>query len=444
MDAGAASYAAALEQLSRYRFVLNLGSGVASSKTLQTAALSIVNAGRRSCLGGVFVTGAVDFHADVPLAADKTMREALASLGASFEQAPKNAPELLLGGATPVASGETALHGSCSGWSAQVTPWGVEKPLSATVEFEPAGVLLAGLLVSEVFQYLRESNPEAAFRTFGLSLWRPEHDWRSNEAVGPAVTWLPREMWIAGLGQLGQGYLWTLGVLPYEKRSDVILILNDYDPLVEANESTSLLTTSQMVGKMKTREMAAWAEQHGFQARIVERPFAGDFKIRPSDPTLLLSGTDSREVRLDLEKPGFLRVIDCGLGAGLKEYLAISLHTLPGHKGAAELWTARSTAQSTEAEPPLAPAYQRLEDDGVDQCGIQEIAGRAVGVPFVGTVASAFVIAEAIRCANGWHAYDVIDLHLRNPLSRVAIANTKWNDPAAPVNPGGTPAQAPH
>ena len=73
----------------------------------------------------------------------------------------------------------------------------------------------------------------------------------------------------------------------------------------------------------------------------------------------------------------------------------------------------------------------------------QEIAGRSVGVPFVGTVGAAFVIAEAIRCANGWHGYDVIDLHLRNPLSRKAVENPKWSDPASPVNIGGTPAR-PH
>jgi hypothetical protein len=244
-------------------------------------------------------------------------------------------------------------------------------------------------------------------------------------------------MWLSGLGQLGQANLWTLGFLPYAQPAEVRLVLNDHDRLEEANDSTSLLTSLEMVRRMKTRAMAEWAEKRGFDVRIVDRPFAGDFKTRSDDPPLLLSGTDSRVARADLERPGFARVIDCGLGAGHREYLGLSIHTFPGSRNADELF-ARVSSGGAEEAPILPPAYGDLENQGIDRCGIQEIAGRSVGVPFVGAVAAAFTVAEAIRCANGWHAYEVFDLHLRNPLSRAAVGNPQWSDPMSPINPGIT------
>ena len=38
----------------------------------------------------------------------------------------------------------------------------------------------------------------------------------------------------------------------------VELVLQDYDELVEANDSTSLLTTLKQIGRKKTRAMAVW------------------------------------------------------------------------------------------------------------------------------------------------------------------------------------------
>lgn len=97
--------------------------------------------------------------------------------------------------------------------------------------------------------------------------------WRHKEAAGPVIERLPSSLWLIGLGNLGQAYLWTLSLLPYEKPEDVKLVLQDFDVLAESNTSTSLLTRGELVGTRKTRAMAAWAEARGFEAAIVERPF---------------------------------------------------------------------------------------------------------------------------------------------------------------------------
>jgi hypothetical protein len=57
-----------------------------------------------------------------------------------------------------------------------------------------------------------------------------------------------------------------------------------------------------------------------------------------------------------------------------------------------------------------------------------------VGAPFVGVTAATLVIAELIRLANGAHAYDFIDGHLRAFHHRTVSAA-----PELPAfNPGTT------
>jgi hypothetical protein len=47
------------------------------------------------------------------------------------------------------------------------------------------------------------------------------------------------------------------------------------------------------------------------------------------------------------------------------------------------------------------PAYQALQDAGMDRCGLAQLASRTVGVPFVGLIAGCLVIAELLRRLHG-------------------------------------------
>ena len=70
-------------------------------------------------------------------------------------------------------------------------------------------------------------------------------------------------------------------------------MLQDFDKLVEANDSTSLLTTRAKLGEKKTRAMALWCESRGFRTSIVERRFADDFRVAGDEPRVALCGVDN-------------------------------------------------------------------------------------------------------------------------------------------------------
>ena len=279
----------------------------------------------------------------------------------------------------------------------------------------------------------------AGRRTIGLSLWRPEStvDWQSEAGCGPQLTYLPSRAWLIGLGHLGQAVLWTLGLLPYARPEEVLLVLQDTDVLVRANESTSLLTQSGMHGQKKTRAMAHWAEARGFQTVIQERPFAGDFRINDHDPRVAICGVDNALARAALEDVGFSRVIEAGLGAGVHEHLAFQLHTFPARRTAREQWRAGAHGQDMDALLAK-PAYQSLNAEGLDACGLTQLAGRTVGASFVGAVVSALIVAELLRMGLDDQRYELIDGSLRSLSRRRAFKTERSQEP---FNPGTTPAQ---
>jgi len=98
--------------------------------------------------------------------------------------------------------------------------------------------------------------------------------------------------------------------------------------------------------------MAAWCEECGFGVNIVDREFAGDFKIHANETALALCGVDNIEARRDLEKVGFKRIIDAGLGKGPQDYLSLIVRTFPANKSAEQCW-------------PLEPSIEE-RDNSVD------------------------------------------------------------------------------
>ena len=289
--------------------------------------------------------------------------------------------------------------------------------LSERHEFTPAGVLAGALAVTEAFQFLRKSHPAAGRRDVGLSLWRPELQWREDAASGPVIKRLPSALWLIGLGNLGQAYLWTLSMLPYATPNEVQLVLQDYDTLALSNDSTSLLTNCELIGIRKTRAMADWAEQRGFRTRIVERRFKADFQIGSDEPTLALCGVDNELARRDLEDVGFVKVIEAGLGGGTRDFLGFRMHVFPGTCKAWDLWKPANANSDNRID---LPAYKKLATDGLDRCGLTQLAGRTVGAPFVGAAAAAIVVGEILRTVNGAHSYELVDGYLRDLTHLIA------------------------
>ena len=79
--------------------------------------------------------------------------------------------------------------------------------------------LLGALAVSHAFS-AEQDDPCAGRTVQGISLWAPDARevwWEDN---GPEEYYLPNALWLVGLGNLGQAYLWALSWLPYADPTD--------------------------------------------------------------------------------------------------------------------------------------------------------------------------------------------------------------------------------
>lgn len=413
--------AASLEEAQRifegFRLQIHIGNDVASSSTLQAALLTAVNTGRRCFLGGVTVVGKTDVDLAIPWRCCRTLSDAIRDLqGETSDVFDDTSPQIFIGDTdSKIPINAFAVRATFNGWRGGVVPMDDNIRLDERQEFTPAGVLAGSVAVSEAFQFVRGRNVLAGHRAVGLFLWRPDSEelWHQEKETGPVLEILPSRLWLIGLGHLGQAYLWTLGFLPYADPREVSLVLHDFDTLVAANDSTSPLTTKEIVGRKKTRAMADWCENRGFRTSIIERIFAPNFKIEGDDPRVALFGVDNEQARASLECVGFSKIIEAGLGKGTEEYLAFQLHTFPSGKTARQIWGG-SVGTAVESPTLEKPAYKALAENGVDKCGLTMLANRSVGASFVGTFTSTLVIAELIRMIMGEQCYEVIDGSLRS------------------------------
>jgi hypothetical protein len=434
LDTGEApTVEAAYALFSGYRLCLAVGPETAGSPAHQAALLTAVNTGRRALLGGVDVVGDLSAPLCAPLPGlGGTLRDAVLALGgrpAAAALAPAVHVRIGSPGAGQVGA-DPPLQVTFSEWQGGAFPAGEGDRLAEPAHATTGAVLAAALAVAESFQQLR-GNPMAGRRDVGLSLWQPGAPWR--EAAGPAGALAPTRLWLIGLGHLGQAYLWVLGLLPYADPSELELTLQDFDRLTVANDSTSVLTHLDLVGRRKTRAMAAWAEARGFSVRLVERRFAGDVRLQPDDARVALCGVDNLAARAALEDAGFDLVVEAGLGAGPQEYLAMRLHTFPASVSARRRWAGHPGAPA--AVVPQTDAYEDLARRGAERCGLVELASRTVGAPFVGVVAATLVVAEVLRRLTGGPSLEVLDLTLRDLASRQAVGG-----PSPPrFNPGYVP-----
>jgi hypothetical protein len=81
-------------------------------------------------------------------------------------------------------------------------------------------------------------------------------------------------------------------------------VLQDYDTIDDASESTSLLLDTGHAGK-KTRAIAARLETIAFTTTLYERAFDHHVRRRPHEPAVALAGFDHPLPRRALEAPQF-------------------------------------------------------------------------------------------------------------------------------------------
>jgi hypothetical protein len=407
----------ALQSLMRYRLGIYVDREAVGSPAYQASLLTIVNSGRRCFLGGVWLLGDLNIPLQIPWKNCLTLAEAVIDLqGHIVQEIDPSIPVICFGNKfLPGDLCEFSVQPVIRGWSGGVVPTNDFDDIRYDESFTPAGVLAGAIAVSEAFQFVRGDNALTGHRSPGLSLWNPSqsNNWLWADK-GPKLEVLPSKIWLIGLGHLGQAYLWTLGFLPYKKTDDVLFVLQDTDQIGKANESTSLLTNPEIIGIPKTRAMAKWCEERGFQTALVERKFTEDFQINDNEPHLAICGVDNAQARASLEKVGFKRIIEAGLGKGTQEYLTFQIHTFPARNSAEHYWGNIAPTSNNLEQLIKQPAYRDLESNGLDRCGIIELAGRSVGSAFVGATVSTIAIAEALRLVIGENMDEVIDGDLRS------------------------------
>ncbi len=441
----ATTFVEAYEIVSRYVLQIYVGHSVVESETRQVALLTAINAGSRAFIGGVRVFVAQNGPMSVRWSQGHDIAASIAKFGGSIVSSLSDQyPTLVIGDVAEKPPGKIVLFATWQGWSGGVVK-NKECRLAETFEFPLAGVLTAALGISEAFQNIR-GHVVAGRRSIGLSLWAPQLDWRSAAAFGAPNDHLPSRLWIVGLGHLGQAYAWALGALPYDDPSNVCLLLQDYDSVVKANESTGMLSDKSAIGQKKSRVVASRLETLGFSTFITERPLDCSTRRRGDEPGLALVGVDDTAPRRLLEQIGFDVVIDAGMGGNPHNYLDILIHVFPSGIQAVNAWpenperSASPVANQSAYQNQLQQLKDATElDEGEIWCGILDVAGRSVGAAFVGCVAATLVIAEALRYLAGGPNFEVLSLSLRSPDVIKLAENTC---PGPSTNPGFVAARA--
>jgi len=404
----------ALDLFSRYRIRLHLGNGWSDTFAGQACFLTALNTASRAFLGGVEVYGDLDPILNVPLYEGRRAHDVITELGGvPTTSLNTNTPTLILGNSSDVVTSAFSLLLSWDSWRACASPLCSHDVLPCLIDNPIAGVAAACIGVNEAFLHIRGDHPYAGHRSVGISLWSPLciSDWRSEPNKGPNLKYLPKSLWLVGLGHLGQAYSWILGMLPYPREKRPHVVLQDFDESMESNLSTCLLMTKSDLGKRKVRQVAQRLENAGFTTNLVERSFGQNHKLRNNEPTTALFGVDNIATRRDLDTADFALVVEAGLGSGYQDFRNIRTHTFPTIRKPSDIWSAESAAQSAQT---LNEAYQKLAQERNDLCGITQLASRAVATPFIGAMAATLVLSEVVRPLHGGVVYPTLDIQMKS------------------------------
>jgi len=260
-----------------------------------------------------------------------------------------------------------------------------------------------------------------------LNLWNPAGD---PDNRGPELFHAPNAWWLVGLGHLGQAYSWAISWLGYRDPATVQIVLQDVDRTVPGNHSTGVLTPRGSDGQRKTRLVAARLEHAGFDTRIVERRLGSDLRVTEAECHVALLGVDNLPTRQLTSGVGWLFVVDMGLGSGAASFGSLLMRRFPGAQRSDEVKAWKESPVPVAV--PRSPAFDDLKEQH-DECGVVELAGKAVGASFVGVVAACIAVAEATRELHGGIGLDLLTLDLTTMVSDFAPASRSWDVVSCPL-----------
>lgn len=420
-DAGLAkSFGEAEARLDAVHVCVVLGAAAARTRAGQAAALTAV-ATAFKCFGRVTLVLEANPRLLLTFPLGETLSEAAAALGAKVEgRRPASATHTIGVGAEACEDEIWQVHCWWDRWLAGICTEGVQPCGDSRLGL--SGVFAAALAVRQVFAWVLRG-PSFHARDATVSLWAP---WDGDQAQGPTRFTAPDNLWLVGLGHLGQAYVWNLLTLPFAQPGKVIL--QDDQRLGIENEPTSLLATRPFQPIRKVRLAARWLDAAGWDTQLLERRNRGGERPAAEDPPFLLTGLDDVKPRRTLAGLGFDYMVDGGIGHGPGDFEGIQVRVVPKGSDIDALWGAPEPAKSRE--PLLArEAYKELEQGDAGACGAYALAGASVAVPFVGAATGALAIAQLVRLATGQRGGTLVQMGLAAPEMMIDGGRT-------PVPPG--------
>lgn len=363
----------------------------AVSPAAHAAVLTAVSVGHRTFVGGVRVSGALNqpLRTALPLFGP-SLGEAAIEVGASaFNGKPAR---VVVIGTSAMPNADWSVGAWWNGWRAGTADVGScsfgngENPLT--------GIAAGALAVGKAFEAERGRCPDLWSE---LNLWPTVRE--TPSAPNFAEVFLPGALWLIGLGNLGQAFLWALATLPYPDPSAVSLVLQDRDKIDEENWATSVLVKNENYGALKTWVGEQWASAKGFDIRRIDRHLLAADRLEADDPRVALSGVDKIEARKRMASVGFDCIVDAGLGRTADEFDRYRVTVFDRAKPIDKHFSGQKDTPPVDATP-CGEVYQRLEAE-IGRCGTAKIAGASVAAAYVSAVAAAVAVSRLIALTSG-------------------------------------------
>lgn len=377
MDEGRVqSYQEAVTLFRSFRLRLQVAPGFSSAPGVEAAVLTLVRAGPKTFLGGVELLGPLDERCTLAWFAGKPLGEVASECGVSIGvDTAAHLPTICVG------PGAAAAHDFWIGLAIQdggfvLTP-DVSRPLTSDCSVE-AGVAGAGSALNQAFQHIYRKAPQAGQR---------EVHFRFPVVAQLSAT---RDLWVIGLGHLGQAYLWTM-MLKGREAFPAVARLTDDDKVSTSSLSTCLLVDVADVGRKKVEVVAERLE--ALDIKVQRDPVRLDMDAGPINSThpLCIVAVDNLALRRSLDRIQGAFLLEAGIGDGADSFTRIQAHAFPGGRLARDIWA----GEDHKASQPIdisKPAYRSLLEESDDECGTTLVAGRSIATPFVGAFAGAVLM----------------------------------------------------
>lgn len=406
---------AASELLTSSKLHLVAGDELTSSYSLQLAFLTCYNAGSRIFKGGV----TINIPSNTPNLLNlpgSTFHELLSLYFLPSQEAvlSPHTPTICFG-RPPSVPNEIEIV--CTDWSGGVNMFdrGRVKVSGKSSKISLGGCLAASYALIWAFNLqfgIRDSMFEDSFI---YSLWDNEVSLpglENPESDTPEIDFIP-DLWLVGLGHLGQAYLWILANLKGVNKFKVLLQDDDY--LGEENLGSQLTSFKHQVGSRKTRVCSSFLDDAGLETQIIEKKFSHmdqeDLLLKTQK--VLLTGLDNAATRKQIDPSRFSICLDGATNGHLVNFDSFTFRNLrKSERQPSEIWNdERSTANNF--------MHKNLSQNFENKGGCGQLTEYGISTPFVGLFGASILISELLKEVLGKAKHSVFTGKLGTPESYV-------------------------